>query len=514
MVGAGPVGLTMACELARNGVGCRLLDRSSGPATESRALAIHARTLEIFDDMDVVDRILALGHRLHGASIFAEGHRILQFSFDELASPYPFVLTLPQSETERVLRSQLHRLGVEVEQNMNVTGIDQDTSGVTLYVQGQSLPAEYVIGCDGAHSTTRHAAGMPFEGDSTEEHFLLADVALDWDGADDEMYLWFHEDGLFALFPMPGGMYRIIAETGSGTAADPELLRTVVRDRGPKNCRMGAPQWMSSFKITHRKATEYQRGRIFVAGDAAHVQSPAGGQGMNTGIQDAYNLAWKLGMVMRGNAPESLLESYTAEREPVARSVLALTSNITTVATLRHPISQAIRNRLMPILAGFEILEQRLMNRLAEISINYRESLIVGQSGRWYGPSPMPGDRAVDAPLSDGRRLFQILKGTRHVLLLFGAERQEEDDLPNFENIDRYMRDGYGAEIRTYLVDRKALPWEGSRLEDHEGNVHHAYGAGVPCLYLIRPDGYIAFRSLSTDPLPVLQYLNEVYEPA
>jgi 2-polyprenyl-6-methoxyphenol hydroxylase-like FAD-dependent oxidoreductase len=508
----------MAVSLARQGVQCRVLDQNPRPVSESRALAIHARTLEIFDDLGVIDPVLGAGHRIHGANLYAEGHRILHFSFDELASPYPFAVDLPQSETERILATRLRNLGIEWERPVTVTGLQQDPSGVTVFAQLPGpeiarLRASYVIGCDGGHSTVRHVAGLQFDGEALDESFLLADAPLEWDAADDEWYLWFHEDGLFTLFPLGGGLFRIVADTSGDVKPDSAALRSIFNERGPKGARLGDPTWISAFHISHRKVSSYQQGRIFVAGDAAHVQSPAGGQGMNTGIQDAYNLAWKLGMVLRGNAPESLLESYTAEREPVARSVLALTDNLTTIATLRHPIPQKIRNRLIPILAGFEVLEQRLLSRLAEISISYRRSPIVGQSGRWYTAAALPGDRALDAPLGGGRRLFDLLRGTRHVVLMFTGEHPGAEDLRGFENIERYMRDGYSAEVTSYLIARADLPWRGPLVIDTDGAAHRTYSAGVPCLYLIRPDGYIGFRSLGSDPLPLLEHLNRVYEP-
>jgi 2-polyprenyl-6-methoxyphenol hydroxylase-like FAD-dependent oxidoreductase len=518
IAGAGPVGLTMAVSLARQGVRCRVLDQNPQPVAESRALAVHARTLEIFDDLGVIEPVLSAGHRIHGANLYAEGRRILHFSFDELASPYPFAVDLPQSQTERILAARLRDLGIELERPVAVTGLHQGPAGVTVFARladGQivTLRASYVIGCDGAHSTVRHASGLRFDGESLDESFLLADAPVEWDAADDEWYLWFHEDGLFTLFPLGGGVFRIMADTSRDVPPDSAALRSIFNERGPRSARLGDPAWISAFHISHRKAASYQRGRIFIAGDAAHVQSPAGGQGMNTGIQDAYNLAWKLGMVLRGNAPESLLESYTAEREPVARSVLALTENLTSIATLRHPIPQKIRNRLIPILAGFEVLEQRLLSRLAEISISYRRSPIVGQSGRWYTAAALPGDRALDAPLGGGRRVFDLLRGARHVVLMFTSEHPGEEDLRGFENIERYMRGGYSAEVTSYLISRSDLPWPGPLVMDADGAAHHTYSAGVPCLYLIRPDGYIGFRSLGSDPLPLLEYLNRVYEP-
>ncbi len=459
--------------------------------------------------MGVVDDFLNLGHRIHGSNIFAGGERILHFSFDELPSPYPFALDFPQNETELLLASRLEDFGIKPEYGTAVTAIEQDADGVTVHTEGahaEAIRVSYVIGCDGAHSTVRNLAGIAFAGTEPDVHFVLADLRMEWDRPDDEWYLWFHEDGLFSLFPLGQGMYRVIAESGEQRPAAASTLRSIIEERGPSDAHFHEPVWVSGYGIADRKVENYRSGRIFLAGDAAHVQSPATGQGMNTGIQDAHNLGWKIGMVARGNAPESLLDSYSAEREPVARSVLDLAGNMMAIATLRHPVSQTIRNRLIPILASLEVLQHRLVNGLAEISVNYRQSPIVAQAGRWYTASPVPGDRATG--------LHELLRGGEHVVLLFTGEHPEPEDLRGFANIDRYMRDGYAGEVRTCLVAMRDLEWGGSKIVDADGIAHHQFSAGVPCVYLIRPDGYVGFRSLGADPLPLLDHLNRVYEPA
>ena len=508
VVGAGPVGLAMASELTRHGVRCRIIDQSPAPATGTRASALQARTLEILDDMGVIQPILEAGHRIHGAGIFAEGRRILHFSFDELASPYPFALDIPQQETERILTAHLRTLGVEVERSATLTRIEQTADGISLEIEdhgNSSIKAAHVIGCDGARSAVRRLSAIPSESIGPEETFLVADVHADWGAPDDEWYFWFHEDGLFSLFPLGAGRYRAVVDVAGGTEGTEDEFRAAFADRGPKDARILEASRIFVYPVARGRASTYRHGRVFIAGDAAHVQNPAGGQGMNTGIQDSYNLAWKLAMVLRGNAPDTLLDSYTAERRPVARSVSALTENFASIASLRSPIPQGIRNRLIPVLAGFEVFEHRLVDRLAEISVNYRNSPAVGQFGRWYAAGPAAGDRAP--------RVFDLLRGTRHVVLLFAAEHTEKEDVRGFQNIERYMRDGYGSEISTHLIARTEMSWSGPMILDHDGAAHHAYGAGVPCVYLIRPDGYVGFRSLSADPLPLLEYLNRVYEP-
>lgn len=508
----------MACELARHGIQSRVVERNAGPSQESRAIAIQPRTLEVLAAMGLVDAFLAIGHQVHGACIFAEDRRILHLSFDELASRYPLALDLPQSETERLLLERLADYGIEPEYRTSVTGVDQDASGVTLSVQRPKAPlqrdfARYVIGCDGANSVVRHALALPLESDFADENFLIADVLLDWNGPDYEWTLWFHRDGLLTMFPLPGGLYRIVAESAPHQSTA-QHLSEIVEQRCPSRAHVQKVIWLSSLRLTNRRVTEYRRGRVFIAGDAAHVHSPVGAQGMNTGIQDAHNLAWKLAMVLRGNASDCLLDSYTCEREPIARSVLTMTDQLTAIASLRQPISQQIRNRLLPILGGFDVVEQRLVSRFTELDVNYRRSPIVSQAGRWSTVGPMPGDRAIDGPIAGGCHISDLLRQTQHVLLMFAGDNPSDETMRGFENIERYMRQGYAEEVASYLVVKTELNWDGESIFDRGGDVYRSYSATVPCLYLIRPDGYIAFRSLSADPLPLLEYLNQVYEPS
>jgi FAD binding domain len=254
-------------------------------------------------------------------------------------------------------------------------------------------------------------------------------------------------------------------------------------------------------------------GRVFLAGDAAHVYSPAGGQGMNAGIQDVHNLAWKLALAVQGKASALVLESYGSERESTARDVLALTEQLSAVANLRSPVSQRIRNRILPFLAQFEIFQQRISRQVANAGLNYRNSSIVSQHGRWYSPGPDPGDRALDATLADGSRFFDRLPSTKHAVLLFTADHPSAENVRDFSNTARYMREGYPEDVRTILIARAEVDWDGEHILDISGSLHHRYGAGLPCAYVIRPDRYVGFRGLSAEPMPVLEYFGRLFEP-
>jgi 2-polyprenyl-6-methoxyphenol hydroxylase-like FAD-dependent oxidoreductase len=514
VVGAGPTGLSLAIELRRHGVWPRVIDQSSGLVPGSRAVALHSRTLEIFESMGIAAEVVSAGHKIHGASVHAEGKRILHFSFDEIDSPFPYALDLPQNITEQILLRVLTESGVTVQRNSALTGLQQSADGVQAFIQqGSGFPerweGQYVVGCDGAFSTVRHVSSIGTENGAAIETYVAAEVRLNSALADDEWYLFFTEEGVLACAPLTGGVWRIIGDQRIFPDSRAESVRAVVKAHLGE---VSALDWIGTYGVQHRRAARYQMDRVFLAGDAAHVYSPAGGQGMNAGIQDVHNLAWKLALTVQGKAAPSVLDSYGPERESTARSVMGLTEQLSTVSNLRSPVSQKIRNRMLPFLAQFEIFQQRISRQVANAGLNYRNSPIVSQHGRWYSPGPEPGERALDATLADGSRLFDRLPGTKHAVLLFTAEHPSADSLRGFSNIARYMREGYPDDVRTILISRAGIDWDGEHIVDLSGTLHHRYGAGLPCAYVIRPDRYIGYRGLSTEPMPVLEYFGHLFE--
>jgi len=537
IVGAGPVGLTTAAELARYGVSCRVIDKAAGPSPTSKALAIFPRTLEVFAQMGVVNAVLQAGHRLHGLSGYAAGRRRVHLSFGTLESPYPFVISLPQSATERLLSEQARGLGVAVEWQTELTGFTQDEQGVTVTLrraegEDERVTASWLIGCDGAHSTVRHTLGLPFTGARYEDTLVLADVALRGAVSEDEASLFFHSDGILGVFPFGAGRYRLVVDLppGAATANQPEPtlaeLQALVEQRGQPGTDVSDPTWVSRFHIARRKVERFRAGRVFLAGDAAHIHSPVGGQGMNTGIQDAHNLAWKLALVIKRQTPLSLLDSYTAEREPVARHVLQLTDWLTRMATLRQPLVQRVRNFLLPVAAGVPLVEHRIAETMAELAVSYRRSPVVAE--HWDVPflsrlrtSPAAGDRAPDGPLRTATAgaptsVFEVMRGTRHTLLLFGGLETNGALDPLLIMIGHEVGDTYGQYAAVHIVsahDKGQRPsvGGGSVLQDLHGVVHRRYGAATPCCYLIRPDGYIGFRCRPPQRDRIRDYLRTIF---
>jgi 2-polyprenyl-6-methoxyphenol hydroxylase-like FAD-dependent oxidoreductase len=400
VAGAGPVGLTMALELARFGVSVRVVDKGAMRTDKSKALAIWSRTLELLERSGAADAFVAAGRKISAVNLRAGHEEIARVTLDGPQTPYPFMLLIPQSETERLLEAELETYGVSVERQTELSDFAQDTGGITCHLahpdgRKESVAAQWLIGCDGAHSFVRHALGVSFDGETLATDFLLADVHVAGAGLpDDELSAFWHEDGVAMFFPIEAGRFRLIADLGPAAAGRPEPTlaeaQALVDRRGPGGLTLADPIWLTSFIINERKVSDYSVGRVFLAGDAAHVHSPAGGQGMNTGMQDAFNLAWKLAMVTSGRAaPEPLLSSYTPERGPVAADVLADSGRLTRIATTRNRVLQELRNFAAHHFLGLAATRHALAERLSEVSVGYPKSpLNLKATHGLNGPAP------------------------------------------------------------------------------------------------------------------------------
>jgi 2-polyprenyl-6-methoxyphenol hydroxylase-like FAD-dependent oxidoreductase len=564
VVGAGPTGLMMASELRRRGIDCRIIDKLPEPTDKSKALAIHARTLELFEIIGIAEDAVALGIKAHGATSYANGKRIVHVTFDELDSPFPFALLISQVQTEKMLGEHLQNLGGKVERSAELIGFEQNNDCATATIKHgdereEKITAQYVIGCDGAHSIVRHVLGFSFEGHIYPETFALADVALKWDLPDDEITSFLHEDVNLVFFPMVGGRYRVLAqvpdEQAKGEAPPLENFQKLCDKYCPFKVTLGEPDWLAYFKIHRRSVQQYRQGRAFLAGDAGHIHSPVGGQGMNTGMQDAFNLAWKLALVLKGQAPESLLDTYQEERHPIAKALLMGTDMATKVLTIRNPVAQTVRNSLGAWLVSLDVVQQRIIKTGSMLALNYRRSPLVGESRGTagggiknleghiasfleFGHGPAPGDRAPDADitLAAGNKtatLFNIFAGTEHRLLLFAGLKSSNDSYKRLQDIANQVKSKYGELVKTTIISGANGSGGGSSTEpsasnaagnggakmdtslvlDPEGIAHHKYGAQHECLYLIRPDGYVGFRSQPAEFEPLVKHLSKILLP-
>ncbi|MCJ0870961.1 NAD(P)/FAD-dependent oxidoreductase [Streptomyces sp. AP-93] len=372
IVGAGPTGLTLALTLAEAGIDFVLLDRQAEGANTSRAAVVHARTLEVLDELDPATcaELVRRGKAVTRFRIRDGARPLAAVTFDGLPTAHPYALMIPQDQTEAVLLDRLRALGGDVHRPYEVTAVTQsaDPVGVTLTTAtGETLYADYAVGADGMHSTVRGAAGIAFTGSPYAESFVLADVRMDWAPGPEEVSMTFSAAGPTVVAPLPGGRYRVVA-TAADAPSEPGLafVQALLDARSPGQAAVTDVVWSSRFRVHHRVADRYRAGRLLLAGDAAHVHSPAGGQGMNTGIQDGHALGRALATALATGTDEAL-DAYGAARRPVALHVVALTDRLTRLATNRNPALRAVRNTLLPLLARVPALNKRLATELAEL---------------------------------------------------------------------------------------------------------------------------------------------------
>ncbi|MBT1675689.1 FAD-dependent oxidoreductase [Curtobacterium aurantiacum] len=372
VVGAGPTGLAAAIELRRRGCQVLIVDAGAEGSNTSRAALIHARTLEVLEPIGVTPKLLAEGVVVPRFSLQERARVLARLDFSHLPTEYPFTLMLPQYRTEQLLTQHLTELGVVVHRQVRLTRLQQgdgfaeagltDARGVAT-----SVTARFVVGADGLRSTVRARAGIAFDGSSSTQQFVLADVRMDWPLLNDEVQLFFSPSGLVVVAPLPHGQHRVVATVGTAEKRPglPEV-QALLDARGPGATRLRELVWSSRFQVQHRVAARYRWGTAFLAGDAAHVHSPAGGQGMNTGIQDAVDLATTIAEVL-GGADPATLDGYEQRRRPVAQEVVRFTDRMTRVANLRSPVARRVRNTLLSTVLRTPSVQLRVAQRLAEL---------------------------------------------------------------------------------------------------------------------------------------------------
>lgn len=397
IVGAGPVGLFLACECARRELRFRLIEQHAAQSAHSKALAIFPRTLEIFDMAGIAAPFLDAANRVTTIVVATGTRTLARMPFAPASSPYPFVAMVPQDATERLLADALRSRGGAVEYRTSFAGAEQDVDRVRVTLERggrrETLAARFVVGCDGAHSTVRQGLGLAFEGGEYPERFMLADVETNEALPADEMQLCPNRAGPLAIFPMSATRRRIVAmiDVPQGDAPSLDLTRRLLAERAPAGIEARALHWSSYFAIHHRRVATLRAGRIFVAGDAAHIHSPFGGQGMNTGLHDAWNLAWKLDLVVHGHGADPLLDSYSAERIPVIRGVLETTHFLTRAMGTPSAFAETLRNAVIPLVSRLAPFQHALVERLSELGIAYHGSAIVEGAGRRFLDDSMRG---------------------------------------------------------------------------------------------------------------------------
>jgi 2-polyprenyl-6-methoxyphenol hydroxylase-like FAD-dependent oxidoreductase len=509
VVGAGPVGLVLACELARRDVPMRIIDRLPRPTDESRAIVVHARSLEMLERLGAVDALIASGIHATGMEFHADGKSRGRVDLTTVDSPYPFSISTPQTETERVLTERLAELGGSIERGVELVALEQDEGEVRARLRGQdgreeTVTASWLAGTDGSHSAVRDAVGTALEGSFKGERFLLGDVEGDYDLDRTSMHTFFSAKAPpVVVFPMVGSRIRIIAQVDPGDGGGEVTLESMQRvcDERMGGLRLTSAHWLTIFEIHHAQVPRYRFGRAFLAGDAAHVHSPAGGQGMNTGMQDAFNLGWKLAAACAGHAGPYLLESYHDERHPVAAAVIEQSTRLTQVSTIKHIITRKLRNEAMHLATGLSPISHRLAEGVEETGIAYRDSPVV-LDARGISDAPRPGDAAPDVPGLATPLHSALSAGTGHTALYVAGAAAGPARLTDDEAITRHVLvggpEGGGAGFDVAIPDGERLAAKRYAVGD---------GGGI---FVVRPDGYIGLRARLDDAEAVDSYLRLV----
>jgi 2-polyprenyl-6-methoxyphenol hydroxylase-like FAD-dependent oxidoreductase len=495
VAGAGPVGLTAALMLARHGTPVRIVDADEGPTDLSKALVVWRRTLEVLDPVVPLERFTDGHPAIRAAVLETERGRAAELPMDAGPHAIPAGVLVPQSDTERILEAVLAGHGVRVERRTRLESFSPAAEEVACTLNNPSgeerVLASWLVGCDGAHSTVRHGLGLEFPGESVDRRWLLADIDVEAEPAPDPdvMRIVQSRAGAVALFPLGAARWRVIADLGPGdTPAAAQHGEADVQDVLDRRTRLGwrirSSRWISEFRVNERQVERYVHGRVVLAGDAAHVHSPAGGQGMNTGIQDAANLAWKLALVERGAAAEALVGTYDAERHPVGAMVLEASGRMLRGA-MASGLTRAARDAVVPLALSLAPVQRRMAGFLSEDTITYRDGPLA--DGRGSHRHARSGDAFPDAPvrLPDGSvgSCYRLFRGAQAAAVMLGAAAQ--GDAP--------AELGVGGPP---IAARRIGP--GLDAEDHEGRLAAALGIDDG-LVLVRPDGVIATVGTADD---------------
>lgn len=531
VVGAGPVGLTLAGELARAGVSHRLIDKAPEPSPLSKAAGIHSRTLELLDRSGAVEPFLEEGLAVGRGEISLDGAPRATIELSELDVRYPFILDLPQPRTEALLAEHLRGLGGEVERGVELVDLHQDAAGVDVSLRHvdsgttETVRCRWVVGCDGGHSTVRDLAPTALKGSFKGQRFLLVDAECEWDVEWAVLRMSLTRDGLAGSFPFRGTRVRFFAqlhEPLQNDEPDLEEAQELLAARLSPSLRLTQGYWITVFTLHHGQVPRYRFGRVLLAGDAAHIHSPAGGQGMNTGMQDAWNLGWKLALVTKG-AEDVLLDSYEAERHPVGARVVELTTRASRLATIRAPGLHQLRDALVGAAAGAPRIRHRFETGLAELDIAYSHSPIVGEHvGRGMGrPVHRPGGEVIDlidpgarVPYVDGLQgpdgastdlRSSLAPGTHTALVVVPPDSEDEPD-------PAVLADGVVdalGDLAVVVVVGRGDTDAGSphtTLVDADGRVAQALGISDPAVVVVRPDGYVGYVALPPETEALAHY--------
>jgi len=505
IIGAGPTGLSLACQLIRYGIDFVVVEKNETVTPFSKAIGVQARTLEIYDQIGLAEPAIERGMITERVRLIEGGEVRGEMPLAELGkglSEFPYMLMLEQSKNEELLYEFIQRHHRDVLWNTELESFAQDDKGVTAQVKTASeesvtINAKYLVGCDGARSAVRHHLGLTFEGSTFERLFYVADTRVEWELPYDTLYVCLAREVFTAFFPMPGEhRYRIIGTFPESRNEDEgevlyEEIERQIKEEAKMSLEISDVRWFSLYKVHSRRVNKFSEGRCFVAGDAAHIHSPAGAQGMNTGIQDAYNLAWKLALVIKGIAGERLLNTYNEERLANAKRLLESTDRMFELAAGSHWLMSFIRTTIFPPLAGLmtsiDAVRTRIFTLISQIGINYRNASLSQHNGD-EGEHVKAGDR-LPYFLPDGQSIFHKLTAPKFHLLVFA----------NNQSICEEFEREFGSVADCQVVENST-------------HVREIFGMQKDFIVFLRPDNHIAFISTEISPVPVREYLDRIAE--
>ena len=526
IVGAGPAGLTLANLLAQSDVRFLLVEKNSAPSDQSRAVIVHTRTLELWDKLDLADRAIANGVKLHGINLLINGKRVASFPLaanEAVPSPFPFALAYPQGKTEQLLMENLNNDAATIAWQTELISLMPNNHGARAVVRRpdgvlEEIDAKYVVGADGARSRVRQLLNVNFPGSTYAPTAFLADVALDPPPETGNLHLNLANGGFVGILALGEGRYRLFGALSPTYAALFQVqdegrnvaladLRRWFEEYFHLSNRITRADWTSIYRIHQRLADTFRIGSVFLVGDAAHIHSPAGGQGMNLGIGDAFNLGWKLALVLHNEAREEVLDSYDVERRPVAQVVLKGADRAFELEATQNPIMELFRLYVLPriinVVARIGAMRGAIFQLFSQTWISYRSSPVVAKTQRGQGLKGLQiGDRAphgvFETGLNKGRSLFSLLRGPDHHVFVFEGQEAGELSTHLVDNTQALL-DTYRTTIRTHVIAR--------------GNqeLHARYRVTKPSIVLVRPDGHIAYAGSAADLALLSKYLDRWY---
>ncbi|KTD42503.1 FAD-dependent monooxygenase [Legionella quateirensis] len=519
IIGAGPVGLFCANELTRHGLTCRIIDKKSSLSVRSKALGLHIRTLDVLEDCGLLDEVMKQGLPIEGVVFKSNGTILVSTSFAGIEANRHYLIDLPQNQTETIFYQSLEQKGVNVEWDTELTHVIQSPTEITATINKpdnkiELLNATWLIACDGAHSTVRKQVNAEFKGSEYKQAWWLADLLIDWDILDTHMTVYISDRGPLACFPMGNKRYRLVLTAPQKGTTEP-TLHDVTREfnlRASDPAILSNPVWISQFNIHHRQIQEYRYDRIFFAGDAAHIHSPMGGQGLNTGIQDIYNLIWKLALVDKGKAKPDLLNSYHEERFPVGQEVINTTDKMTKLMLITNPVLVALRNLFIRLISSITPIMNYMAKNIAELAISYAKSPIVHQSGsakHLAAGDYLPAFQLIHNETQQATSSTVITQGVMHHVFLFEGLKNKK--LTELRHMAKTLVQKYPNSLKVHWVSstKSVQPDDSITLWiDEQQRVHQHFGLKKPSLILVRPDKYIG---LIQQPIHINRFMEDLY---